>query len=185
MSDTYLSSVKKQFAYYKLLGDKTFAQVSDDQLFEQINGANAIVSIVKHLWGNMLSRWTNFLTEDGEKPWRDREAEFEPSITTRAELVSKWEEGWTCLFEALDTVNANNIDQMIYIRNQGHTVTEAINRQLTHYAYHVGQIVFIGAALKGSDWSSLSIPKGESSDYNREHFSKPKTKQHFTDDLMR
>ena len=149
-SANYLESIRKQFAYYQMLGDKTFEQLSEEQLFWRYNADNnSIAIIVKHFWGNMLSRWTNFLEADGEKQWRDRETEFEQTIQNRAELLQKWEEGWQCLFQALDQVTSDNLEQLIYIRNQGHTVMEAINRQLAHYAYHVGQIVFIGKMLKG------------------------------------
>lgn len=182
----YLESVKKQFQYYKLLGDKTFAQLKDDELFWQYNEAsNSIGIIVKHCWGNMLSRWTNFLTEDGEKTWRQREAEFEADIQTRVELLEKWEAGWTCLFTALESVNEDNFDQIIYIRNQGHTITEAINRQLAHYAYHIGQIVFIGRMIKNENWQSLSIPKGKSKEFNAKKFAEDKKRGHFTDEFLK
>lgn len=182
----YLESVIKQFQYYKLLGDKTFAQLEDADLFWQYNEAsNSIGIIVKHLWGNMLSRWTDFLNTDGEKTWRNREAEFESDIQTKRELIEKWEAGWTCLFEALDNVNEENFSQIIYIRNQGHTITEAINRQLAHYAYHIGQIVFIGRMIKNRDWQSLSIPKGKSTEFNAKKFAEKKHRGHFTDEFLK
>jgi hypothetical protein len=185
MTTDYLESVKKQFAYYKMLGDKTFPQVQDEQLFWQYNDdSNSIATIVKHLWGNMLSRWTDFLTSDGEKGWRDRDAEFENDLNSRKQLLDKWEEGWTCLFKALDSLTTEDLNKIIYIRNQGHTVTEAINRQLAHYPYHIGQIVFLGKMLAGNAWISLSIPKGRSNTYNTEKFSKPKEKGHFTDEFL-
>jgi hypothetical protein len=184
MTKEYLDSVKKQFAYYQLLGEKTFAQLDDDQLFWQYNEeSNSIAGIVKHLWGNMLSRWTDFLTSDGEKPWRDRDAEFDNDIKDRAELLAKWQEGWTCLFTALDALTEENFGTLVYIRNQGHTVMEAINRQLAHYPYHVGQIVFIGKMARNDRWSSLSIPRGNSGAYNFGKFSQPKRKEHFTDEF--
>ena len=182
----YLESVKKQFAYYKMLGEKTFAQLSDEQLFLQVTEeSNSIGTIVKHLWGNMLSRWTDFLTTDGEKEWRQRDAEFENDIQDRNELLAKWNEGWDCLFTALNSLTEKNLTDEIYIRNQGHTVLEAINRQLAHYPYHVGQIVFIGKMLVNEKWISLSIPKGNSKEYNAEKFSQEKHKQHFTDEFMK
>lgn len=145
MTNDYLDSVKKQFEYYKLLGDKTLLQVQGDKLFWQFNDdSNSIAIIVKHLWGNMLSRWTDFLTEDGEKDFRDRDAEFENDIKSREGLLAKWNEGWDCLFKAIHSLTTDDLDKIIYIRNQGHTVTEAINRQLAHYSYHIGQIVFLG-----------------------------------------
>jgi hypothetical protein len=186
MINDYLESAKKQFEYYKVLGEKTFAQLSDEQLFWQYNEeSNSITTIVKHLWGNMLSRWTDFLNTDGEKEWRNREAEFENDIKDKEELMAKWHEGWTCLFNALDSVDMNNIDTIVYIRNTGHTVTEAINRQLAHYAYHVGQIVFIGKMVLNEKWSSLSIPRGNSKAYNDERFAQPKKVGHFTDEYIK
>jgi hypothetical protein len=185
MTKEYLDSVRKQFAYYQLLGEKTFAQLNDDQLFWQYNEeSNSIASIVKHLWGNMRSRWTDFLVSDGEKPWRDREAEFANDIGDRAELMRKWQEGWRCLYTALDSLTEDNFDTIVYIRNQGHTVMEAINRQLAHYPYHIGQIVFIGKMALNEEWSSLSIPRGNSQLYNASKFSQPKRKEHFTNEFM-
>jgi len=185
MTENYLESVKKQFEYYKLLGDKTFSQLSEEDLFWQYNEeSNSIAIIVKHLWGNMLSRWTDFLTSDGEKEWREREAEFENDIASFDELNEKWEEGWTCLFNALNSLDKDNFDTTIYIRNLGHTVVEAINRQLAHYAYHIGQLVFIGRMIQGEKWESLSIPKGKSGEFNKEKFSKPKRREHFTKEFL-
>jgi hypothetical protein len=185
MTNDYLVSVKKQFEYYKMLGEKTFAQLSDEQLFWQYNQeSNSVAIIVKHLWGNMMSRWTDFLTSDGEKEWRQRDAEFDNDIADRAELLAKWNEGWTCLFNAINQLTESNLSKEIYIRNIGHTVVEAINRQLGHYPYHVGQIVFIGKMACSNNWTSLSIPKGNSKEYNEARFSKPKQKQHFTDEYL-
>ncbi len=186
MAGSYLESTRKQFEYYKLLGDKTFAQLSDEQLYWQYNAdSNSVAIIVKHLWGNMLSRWTDFLTTDGEKEWRNRDAEFETEDKTRAALLAKWNEGWSCLFNALNQLSEADLEKIIYIRNQGHTVMEAINRQLAHYPYHVGQIVFLGKMLCGEKWQSLSIPKGNSASYNAEKFSQEKSKQHFTDEYIK
>ncbi|WP_423148395.1 DUF1572 domain-containing protein [Rubrolithibacter danxiaensis] len=185
MANDYLESVRKQFEYYKMLGDKTFSQLQDEQLFWQYNeDSNSIATIVKHLWGNMLSRWTDFLTSDGEKEWRDRDAEFENDIKTRQELLDKWNAGWACLLNAIGSLTTSDLEKIIYIRNQGHTVTEAINRQLAHYPYHIGQIVFLGKMLAVNGWTSLSIPKGNSQTYNSEKFSKPKQKGHFTDEFL-
>lgn len=186
ITDNYLSSVRKQFEYYKALGDRTFAQLSDEQLFWQYHSnSNSIAIIVKHLWGNMLSRWTDFLTSDGEKEWRARDAEFESDIQNRAELLEKWDAGWSCIFTALDGVNADNFDTVIYIRNMGHTITEAINRQLAHYAYHIGQIVFLGRMQAGDKWQSLSIPKGGSKSYNADKFKQEKRREHFTEEWLK
>jgi len=181
----FLDSTKKQFTYYKLLGNNTFSQLNDEDLFWQSPSENnSIAIIVNHLHGNMLSRWTDFLTTDGEKDFRNRDQEFEDIIKTRKELIDKWSEGWKVLFNALDSVNEDNFEQLVYIRNQGHTIVEAINRQLAHYAYHVGQIVLIGHLRKGKGWKSLSIPKGESKIYNKHKFSKEKKRGHFTDEFL-
>ena len=225
MNTDYLNSAKQQFQYYKQLGDKTMDQLSDEQLFWQYNDAsNSIAIMVKHLWGNMMSRWTDFLTTDGEKDFRKRDEEFElhvgPSLQgvdtanaegvnntaegvytdsakgvdtdiaegvnehSRAVITEKWEQGWACLFKALDSINEDNFDTTIYIRNQGHSIPEAINRQMMHYAYHVGQMVYLGRMMKGEDWQSLSIPKGNSKAYNAEKFSQEKGKRHFTDEYL-
>ena len=171
----YLKSVKKQFEQYKILGEKTFAQLTDEQLFWKYNEeSNSIATIVKHLSGNMLSRWTDFLTTDGEKENRNRESEFDNDIKSRDEMIKRWNEGWACLFDAIDSINENNFDTIIYIRNAGHSITEALNRQLTHYPYHIGQIVFIGKMLKDESWKSLSIPRGTSKEFNDEKFSQPR-----------
>ncbi len=185
MVENYLKSIEKQLGYYKLLGEKTFAQLEEEDLFWQYNPeSNSIAIIVNHLWGNMRSRWTNFLTADGEKEWRNRDREFEDVIKSRDELLEKWNEGWACLFTALNAINEENFGTTVYIRNQGHTIIEALNRQLCHYAYHIGQIVLIGKMIKGKQWTSLSIPKGKSAEFNREKFAKGKHKAHFTDDFL-
>jgi hypothetical protein len=182
--NSYLESVKKQFEYYKMLGEKTFEQIPEEKLFWQLNEeSNSISMIVKHLNGNMLSRWTDFLTSDGEKEWRKRDEEFDNDIKTKIELLSKWNEGWECLFNAINALTEKDLENEIYIRNMGHSISEAINRQLAHYPYHIGQIVFIGKIIQNKDWNSLSIPKGKSKEYNNEKFSKPKRKEHFTNDL--
>ena len=184
MAYDFLESAIKQFEYYKLLGEKSFEQVSDDALFWQYNqDSNSIATIVKHLWGNMMSRWTDFLTTDGEKGWRKRDEEFENNIKTREEMMKLWNEGWDCVFNAIRPLTEDDLGKIVYIRNMGQTVTEAINRQLAHYPYHIGQIVYI-ARMAAKDWKSLSIPKGQSQDFNKEKFSQPKRKEHFTDELM-
>ncbi len=186
MKNDYIESVKNQFEYYKQLGEKTFAQLSDEQFFWAYNEeSNSIATIVKHLWGNMLSRWTDFFTSDGEKEWRKRDEEFENDIKTKEELIEKWNAGWTCLFNVIDNLTTEDLEKIIYIRNQGHTVTEALNRQLAHYPYHIGQIVFIGKMICNSQWNSLSIPKGNSKNYNKEKFDQPKSKVHFTEEYLK
>ncbi len=183
-SENYLSSVKKQFLYYKSLGDKTLNQLNEEELFYSSDESNnSIAIIIKHLWGNMMSRWTNFMTEDGEKAWRKRDEEFILHNESKQTILEKWENGWQTLFNALDSINAQNFSTAIYIRNMGHSIPEAINRQLCHYAYHVGQMVLIAKTLKKEQWQSLSIAKGASKDYNKEKFSKEKRNIHFTDDL--
>ena len=185
-NNTYLESVKMQFDYYKMLGDKTIDLLPDDKLFWQYNDeSNSIAIIVKHLSGNMLSRWTDFLTSDGEKEWRHRDEEFENDIKNKIELIQKWNDGWNCFFNALNSLQEDDLSKTIYIRNQGHTVLEAINRQLAHYPYHVGQMVFIGKMICNEKWVSLSIPKGNSNTYNAEKFSKEKHKEDFTEEFLK
>jgi len=186
MEKEYLESVKQQFAYYKLLGEKAMAQLTDEKLFWQYNEeSNSIATIVKHLSGNMLSRWTDFLTTDGEKEWRKRDAEFENSLQTREALLQVWQNGWDCFLNAINSLTIEDLSKTIYIRNQGHTVTEAINRQLAHYPYHIGQLIFIGKMVNNDQWQSLSIPKGNSTEFNNQKFSKPKHNEHFTDEYLK
>lgn len=169
--ENYISSAIYEFKRYKMLGDQGFAQLDENHIFWQYNEAsNSIAIIVKHMVGNMLSRWTNFLAEDGEKSWRIREGEFTNTYTSKIEMISAWEIGWQCLFDALDLISIENFDTPIKIRNEPHTIMEAVNRQLAHYANHVGQIIFIGKMVKGDEWISSSIPKGKSVDFNKEKF---------------
>ncbi len=180
----YLGSIKKQFEYYKSVGEKTFNQLDEKDFFWQPNEqSNSIAIIVNHLGGNMKSRWTDFLISDGEKEWRNRDLEFESVIKTKEEVLEKWNEGWKCLFAALNSINNENFNSEIFIRNQSHSILEAINRQFAHYSYHIGQIVYVGRMIKGDQWKSLTIPKGKSSDFNKAKFSKGKHDGHFTDDL--
>ncbi len=177
-----IENLVKLLQYYKDLGERTFEALSDDELhLTPGDGSNSISIIVKHLWGNMLSRWTNFLTEDGEKDWRDREGEFETTIKTRQELLEKWEAGWKVFLDAIQGLKEEDLHKIIYIRNEGHAVIDAIHRQLAHYSYHIGQIVYLAKLIKGADWVSLSIPKGSSEQYNQKKFSSEKSKTHFTD----
>ncbi|WP_111707251.1 DUF1572 family protein [Lutibacter citreus] len=180
----YIKNTKSQFEYYKSLGEKTIEQLDEKDLFWQFNKeSNSIAIIVNHLSGNMKSRWTDFLIADGEKEWRNRDLEFDTVIKNKEELLIKWNEGWQCLFDALNSINQENFNTKVYIRNQSHSIVEAINRQLAHYSYHIGQLVFIGRMIKGTAWKSLSIPKGKSNDFNKTKFSKGKHGGHFTDDL--
>ncbi|MBE9600001.1 DUF1572 family protein [Pedobacter sp. MC2016-24] len=185
MENGYLESAIKQFMYYKMLGEKTFDQISEEQLFWQPSpDSNSIATIVKHLSGNMLSRWTELLTTDGEKPWRNREGEFENDLGSRAKVLSLWEQGWKVMLDTLISLSDHDLNRIVYIRNQGHTVMEAINRQLAHYPYHVGQIVYIGKML-ASNWQSLSIPKGNSVQFNADKFAQEKHLGHFTDEFLK
>ncbi|MBG6109578.1 hypothetical protein IWX84_000437 [Flavobacterium sp. CG_9.10] len=186
INSQYLDSVKKQFLYYKTLGEKAMEQLEPQRLFITANeDTNCIATIVKHLSGNMLSRWTDFLTTDGEKEWRNRDAEFENDLKTKEEVLALWNRGWECLFIALNGLQPEQLSEIIYIRNEGHTVVEAINRQLAHYPYHVGQIVFYAKQLKNGAWESLSIPKNKSISYNADKFSKEKIIKNFTDEELK
>lgn len=182
----YLESVKKQVLYYKMLGEKAMDQLEPEKLFVAVNeDTNSIATIIKHISGNMLSRWTDFLTTDGEKEWRNRDAEFENDLESKEEVLDVWNKGWDCFLEALKNLKPEQLSDIIYIRNEGHTVIEAINRQLAHYPYHVGQIVFYAKQLKNSPWNSLSIPLNNSGNYNAEKFAKEKEIKNFTDDELK
>jgi hypothetical protein len=172
MPFNYLESVIKYFRQQKALGDKTIEQLSEANLLWQYNeNSNSIAIIVNHLWGNMLSRWSNFLTEDGEKDWRNRDTEFEKVISSKEELVKKWNEGWRCVLDALESLKEEDLSKTIFIRKEPHNVGDAINRQLAHYSNHVGQIVYIGKMVLDEKWKSLSIPKGKSKDFNEKMMS--------------
>ncbi|RZW44770.1 MAG: DUF1572 domain-containing protein [Flavobacteriaceae bacterium] len=173
---SYLKSVIKQFEYYKSLGDRSFEFLNDETIHSNFNQqSNNIAIIVKHMVGNMLSRWTNFFEEDGEKEWRHRDREFEDSYRSKHEMISAWQKGWDCLFNAITPLTDEDLERIIYIRREGHTVTEAINRQMMHYAYHVGQIVYATKIIAGDHWKSLSIPKGKSQAFNQDKFNKKKS----------
>jgi hypothetical protein len=185
INNFYLESVKKQFLYYKTLGEKAIDQLEPEQLFIAVNqDTNSIATIIKHISGNMLSRWTDFLTSDGEKEWRNRDDEFETTIQTKEDVLESWNKGWDCFFNALNSLTPEQLTSIIYIRNEGHTVVEAINRQLAHYPYHIGQMVFYAKMLKQSEWKSLSIPKNKSNSYNADKFAKEKSIKNFTDDEL-
>ena len=185
-NESYLESVKKQFLYYKMLGEKAIHQLEPEQLFVSINeDTNSIATIIKHISGNMLSRWTDFLTSDGEKEWRNRDAEFENDLKSKEEVLIVWNKGWDCFENTLNSLKPEQLSDIIYIRNEGHTVIEAINRQLAHYPYHIGQIVFYAKQLKNSSWDSLSIPRNKSGNYNAEKFAKEKEIKNFTDDELK
>lgn len=170
----FLDSAIKRIYYYKELGDKTLAQLNAEQLHWQPAGEpNSIYLIIKHLSGNMLSRWTDFLTSDGEKASRNRDTEFEDDQTaSQAEVLATWEKGWTCMMDTLRSLQPEDLVKTVSIRNEPHAVIDAINRQLAHVPYHVGQIVYIGKMITKENWQSLSIPKGKSQDFNKEKFGK-------------
>lgn len=183
---SYLESVKKQFLYYKMLGEKAMEQLEAEQLFVSVNNdTNSIAVIVKHLSGNMLSRWTDFLTTDGEKETRNRDGEFENDLHTKDQVLTAWNAGWNCFLGTLDSLQTEQLSEIIYIRNEGHTVIEAINRQLAHYPYHIGQIVFYAKQLKNSEWESLSIPRNKSNSYNADKFAQEKSIKNFTEEEFR
>jgi hypothetical protein len=166
MEQNFLSDSRKVFSSYKALGDKAFLQLKDNEINQsQGDSSNSVGLIVKHLHGNMLSRWTNFLTSDGEKPDRHRDAEFEGKAMDRKEMLLLWEEGWNCLFATLDSLTGHDLNKTVHIRREPHTVMEAMLRQIAHYSYHVGQIVYLAKVFRSGDWKSLSIPKGKSEDY--------------------
>jgi hypothetical protein len=163
----YLTTIIKRLKYYKDLGEKTFDQLEEkDFHYLPTSESNSIAIIVQHLTGNMLSRFTNFLTEDGEKEWRQRDDEFEVHTLSKQQVIDLWNKGWRCCFDALESLNEDDLLKTIYIRKEGLTVIDAINRQLAHYPYHIGQLVYIGRMVRDKEWKSLSIPKGHSQQYN-------------------
>lgn len=172
MKAEYIKNIQTVFRQYKTLAEKAMSQVEDKRLFWSFNNdSNSISVIVQHISGNMLSRFTNFYEEDGEKPWRNRDREFESILTTRAEMLDAWYKGWTCLFSVIDQLQDLDLERTVYIRNEPHSVLEAINRQLAHYSYHIGQIVFLSKMVTEQDWTSLSIPKNQSKQFNDSKFS--------------
>lgn len=160
LGSIYLEATIKRFKEYKELADKTFDQLNDDEMHHQPNEAsNSIAIIIQHMHGNMLSRWTNFLTEDGEKDWRNRDEEFEVHNFSKEELIDLWNKGWKVFLDVMESLDENDLLKTITIRSKPLIVVDAINRQLAHYSYHVGQIVYLGRWMKDSNWKSLSIPK--------------------------
>jgi hypothetical protein len=169
LAQHYIEEIRRQFRGYKRLGDGALSQLKDEELFVTLDPeANSVAIIVKHLAGNMRSRFTDFLTTDGEKPDRHRDQEFElSSETTRADVLRWWESGWSCVFSAIAALKPEDVQRTVTIRGEPHTVLQAINRQVAHYAYHVGQIVFLAKHLRSKEWKSLSIPRGQSEEFNR------------------
>jgi uncharacterized damage-inducible protein DinB len=165
---SYLEDSLTLFRYYKKLAERAMEQVTDDQLFEVLDAeANSIAIIIKHMYGNMRSRWMDFLTTDGEKPDRNRDSEFENPPATREALMNLWEQGWNYLFTALAPLSDPDLDRTITIRGEAHSVTQAINRQIGHYSYHCGQIVFLAKHFQHANWKSLTIPRGKSANFNQ------------------
>jgi hypothetical protein len=170
MSDAathYLEEARRQLRGHKRMGEGAMNQLRDEDFFVTLDPeANSVAVLVKHMAGNMRSRFTDFLTGDGEKPGRFRDREFEITpATTRGEVMSWWEEGWTCVFEAIDPLKPEDVMRTVTIRGEPHTVLQAINRQIAHYAQHIGQIVFLAKHVRSSEWKTLSIPRGKSEEY--------------------
>ena len=164
----YFEDALKSFHAYKKLAEKAIAQLGDEEIFVTLDEeSNSVAVIMKHMAGNMFSRWTDFLTSDGEKPNRNRDMEFviEPQ-TTKDDVIDYWERGWKCVFEALEPLRPEDFEKKVTIRGEEHTIVQAINRQMTHYAYHIGQIVFLAKHFRSAEWKSLSIPRNRSAEFN-------------------
>jgi Protein of unknown function (DUF1572) len=168
LTTSYLRDSLSLFRYYKNLTERAMEQVTDEQLFAVLDGEmNSIAIIVKHLAGNMRSRWADFLISDGEKPDRQRDTEFESPSADRAALMKLWEDGWACVFTALEPLSDADVDRTVMIRGEPHSVMQAINRQIAHYAYHCGQIVFLAKHLQAKQWKALTVPRGKSEEFNQ------------------
>ena len=166
--ENYKADALASFRNYKKMAERAIDQVSDDEFFRTIDAeANSIAVIVKHVAGNLHSRWKDFLTTDGEKPTRNRDKEFELTADTRESLKQFWEAGWETLFDNVEPLTADDFAKTVTIRGEPHTVVEAINRQLTHYSYHVGQIVLLAKHFRSADWKTLSVPKNRSAEFNK------------------
>jgi len=164
---SYLEDSIVLLRYYKKLAERAIAQATDAQLYQRLDDdANSIAIVMQHMAGNMKSRWTNFLSEDGEKPWRDRDREFDRPPATREALLRLWDEGWNCAFQVLESLTDSDLSRSVAIRGEAHSVMQAINRQIAHYAYHCGQIVLIAKHFQHSQWRSLTVPKGKSAEFN-------------------
>lgn len=171
MEAEYIKNIQKTFPTYKELAEKAMRQVEEKRLFWIFNNeSNSIGMMVQHISGNMVSRFTNFYDEDGEKPWRDRDREFEVILSTREEVMEAWNSGWNVFLNVINNLQPEDLSRTVYIRGEAHSVFEAINRQLAHYSYHIGQIVYLSKMLNETGWQSLSIPKNKSGEFNREKF---------------
>jgi uncharacterized damage-inducible protein DinB len=175
----YLDTAIRRVKYYKHLADEAFDQLEDkDFHFKPSSESNSIAIIIQHMAGNMISRWTNFLTTDGEKEWRQRDDEFEVHPHSRQQLLDIWQKGWKCFIDALESLNEDDLLKTVYIRNESLTVIDAVTRQVAHYPHHVGQILYIGKIVRNENWKSLSIPKGHSNDYNQSDTVKDPAKRY-------
>ena len=180
----FLNDTKKQYAYYRQLAEKAIEQISEEQFFwQQHEHVNSIAIIVKHISGNLLSRFHNFKTSDGEKSWRNRDDEFEINTTVKADYMEVWEKAWTVLETELNSLTAENMTDTIYIRNQAHLIPTALLRSVTHASHHIGQIVYQAKIIKGRDWQTLSIPRGQSQKFNDELKASKDNNGHYTDHL--
>jgi hypothetical protein len=181
----YLKDALASFRNYKKMAERAMEQVSGEEFFRRIDEeSNSIAVIVKHIAGNQKSRWTDFLTSDGEKNFRNRDTEFEMFDETRESLMRFWDEGWQTLFSAIENLTADDFSRFVTIRGEPHTIIEAINRQLTHYAYHVGQITFLAKHFRSKDWKTLSVPRGRSAEFNKflaEKKASGEEKSHYLD----
>ena len=168
LAQHYLEDALRSFRDYKKLAERAFEQVTDEEFFRALDEeSNSLAVVIKHMSGNMLSRWTDFLTTDGEKPDRNRDLEFVISPeTTRNDVMARWEQGWRCLFDALEALRPEDVLRKVLIRGEEHTVVEAVNRQLTHYSYHTGQLVFLAKHFRSTAWKSLSVPRNRSAEFN-------------------
>jgi hypothetical protein len=171
----YLDDARSSLRAYKKLADKAIAQVQDDEFFVTLDEeANSVAVVMKHMAGNMFSRWSDFLTSDGEKPTRHRDLEFViEANTSKDDVLKYWESGWQCVFDALDPLHASDFEKTVTIRGEIHTIAQAINRQLMHYSYHIGQIVFLAKHFRSAEWKSLSIPRNRSADFNAQLAANP------------
>ncbi len=183
--ERFLTDIIKQFRYYKILGDKALAQVTDEEFyFREHDDLNSLAIIVKHICGNLLSRFTQFKTTDGEKAWRRREEEFTLHPTVRSDMMEIWDKAWTVLFNELDDLRADDLDETIIIRTQPHNISTALIRALAHISNHIGQIVLLAKTFRKDEWESLSIPKGQSDSFNKKATASTKP-DHYTDVLLK
>lgn len=185
-SAQFLSDIKKQYSYYRALAEQAINQISEQEFFyQQHEGVNSVAIIVKHISGNLLSRFKDFRSSDGEKSWRNRDNEFVKTADKKVDYMDAWHKAWTVLIEALDELNEANIMETIYIRKQGHTIPTALIRSLSHTSHHIGQILYQAKILKGKQWISLSIPKGQSQQFNESMNKEDLEGEHYTDHLLK